>query len=182
MTGPCSKAARKGLWIWRCPWLVWCIGASVLISAGCASVFSSEIRKEVDSSILFSELQKNPEAFQGKTVLLGGKIIEIENLAEKTMLTVLQRRLNASDKPIRSDQSEGRFMVSVQGFLDPAIYREQRLITVIGRVIGSSVLPLDGTTYRYPIIEKKELYLWPTEETLPQEPRVQFGIGIGFGF
>jgi outer membrane lipoprotein len=145
-------------------------------------VFSSEALKEVNADIPFMDIQRNPEAFQGQTVLLGGKIIATRNLSEKTMLIVSQRMLDSNDKPFGTDPSEGRFMVSAREFLDPAIYREEREITVIGRVVGSSVLPLNGTSYRYPIIEKKELYLWPMEEPSSKEPRIQFGIGIGFGF
>ncbi|MFO7987578.1 MAG: Slp family lipoprotein [Desulfatiglandaceae bacterium] len=182
MTGLDSKTDKRTLPLWRGRFAEWAIWALLLLSPGCASVFSSEAMKAVNPDIPFADLQKNPEAFQGKTVLLGGKIIKTENLSEKTVLVVSHRTLNSNDKPIGEEQSEGRFMVSVHDFLDPAIYREDRKITVIGRVVGSSVRPLNGTTYRYPIIEKKELHLWPVEEPLSTEPRIQFGIGIGFGF
>jgi outer membrane lipoprotein len=182
MTIPYSRTGKRVLHLWRGRVAEWSISALLLLSLGCASVFSSEALKEVNSNIPFMDIQRNPESFQGKTVLLGGKIINTQNFSEKTLLIVSQRMLNSNYKPIGEDQSEGRFMVSVHEFLDPAIYREERGITVIGRVAGSSVLPLNGTTYRYPIIEKKELYLWPVEEPLGKEPRIQFGIGIGFGF
>ena len=182
MSGLYSRTDKQVLPLWRGRFAEWSVWTLLFLSLGCASVFSSESLKRVDSDISFRDLQRNPEAFQEKTVLLGGKIIETRNLSEKTVLMVSQRMLDSNHRPIREDQSQGRFMVHVPEFLDPAIYRRERNITVIGRVAGSSVLPLNGTPYRYPIIEKKELYLWPVEEPFSGEPTVQFGIGIGFGF
>jgi outer membrane lipoprotein len=149
---------------------------------GCTAAISPEVLKEVDQAVSFEDLLKNPEAFRGKTVLLGGDIIETENFSGKTQITVLQHPLNSKNKPFGVDNSKGRFIVSVPEFLDPVIYEKGRKLTVAGTVVGKEVRRLDEITYSYPVIDKRELHLWPVEDTLQTEPRVIFGIGVGFGF
>ena len=160
----------------------WIASLSLSWLAGCASAISPEMLKDVDQSIPFEAILKDPEAFQGKTVLLGGDIIETENFPDKTLIIILQRPLDSNEKPSGEDNSEGRFIVSVQEFLDPAIYGQGRQITVVGTVAGKEVRALDEIEYAYPIIDRHELYLWPVEDTVDTEPRVVFGIGFGFGF
>ena len=155
---------------------------SLLGVAGCGAVISQEVLTNVDQNISFKDLLKDPEVFRGKTVLLGGEIIETENFPGKTQIIVLQRPLNSEEKPTGKDKSEGRFIVSIPEFLDPAIYGKGRKITVAGTVMGKEARTLNGIEYDYPMIERRELHLWPVEKTVETEPRVIFGIGIGIGF
>jgi outer membrane lipoprotein len=166
----------------RCRVLLACAATlTALVVAGCAPVISREVLKEVDQSIRFEELLKNPQAYRGRTVLLGGSIIETQNLPEKTLIVVLQRSLGFRKEPAADGGSKGRFIVSVPGFLDPAIYRPRRRVTVVGSVSGEEVRPLGEIEYTYPIITKRELYIWPSEESSGTQPRVRFGVGIGVG-
>lgn len=163
--------------------LLVCIAITIpLLLAGCAPVISKGALKEVDQGLSFGQLLENPEAYRGKTVLLGGNIIETQNLSDRTLIVVLQRPLGFRKKPSGEDVSRGRFILYVPGFLDPAIYRHGRKITLVGSVIGKEVRPLGEIEYSYPVIEKKELHLWPPEESYVTEPRVYFGFGIVKGF
>ncbi len=155
---------------------------TILLLAGCASVISREVLREVDQNVSFEQLLEEPEAYKGRTLLLGGDIIETQNLPDKTVVVVLQRPLGFRGKPAAKDISEGRFILSAPGFLDPAIYSHGRKVTVAGVVVGKEVRPLGEIEYTYPIIEKRELYLWPEEEASSAEPRVHFGFGVGVGF
>jgi outer membrane lipoprotein len=158
-----------------------CTIVAVLLLTGCAHVISKGVLQEVDSSISFMQLLKDPEAYRGKTVLFGGDIIETQNLSDRTLVVVLQRFLDNRGKPGAGDVSEGRFIITTAGFLDPAIYSSGRKITVAGRVVGKEMRPLGEITYAYPVIEKRELYLWPEEKSASAEPKVHFGVGIGIG-
>ncbi len=153
--------------------------ASPLLFAGCAPVISQGALKEIDQTLRFEQLLENPEAHKGKTVLLGGNIIQTENFSDRTLIVVLQRPLGFRKKPTAEDVSRGRFIVYALGFLDPAIYCRGRKITVVGSVMGREMRPLGKIEYSYPVIEKKELYLWPAEEHSVTGPRVHFGVGIG---
>lgn len=163
--------------------LLICITAlTAFIMTGCAQVISQKALKEVDQSLRFEQLLENPEAYQGKIVLLGWDIIKTQNFPDKTLIVILQHSLDFRKKPVTEDLSKGRFIVSVPGFLDPAIYRPKRKITVVGSVVGKEVRPLGKIEYTYPIIAKRELHIWPSEESFGTEPRVRFGVGIGIGF
>lgn len=152
-----------------------------LVIAGCAPVISQEALKDIDKGVSFEMILENPEAYRGRIVMLGGDIIETQNFPEKTLIVVLQRSLGFRKKPATEDMSKGRFIISVQGFIDPAIYRPRRKVTVVGSVAGKEVRPLGEIEYTYPIIAKRELYIWPLEEFPETEPRVHFGVGIGIG-
>jgi outer membrane lipoprotein len=158
--------------------LLW--GAVLFLSA-CASTIPPEVLTDVDQTVSFERLKKNPDAFTGNTVVLGGEIIQAENHPQNTRLVVLQKRLDGDLKPLDNDQSEGRFMVMVPEFLDPAIYTKGRQITAVGTVTGKEIRPLSGIPYVYPVMERRYLHLWPVERSSESEPRVQFGIGIGIG-
>jgi outer membrane lipoprotein len=147
---------------------------------GCAPVISQRALDEVDQALIFEQLLENPEAHKGKIVLLGGTIIETQNFSDRTLTVVLQRPLGFRKRPITEDVSQGRFIIYTLDFLDPAIYSNGRKITVVGSVMGREVRPLGKIEYSYPVIEKKELYLWPSEEATGTWPRVHFGVGIGF--
>lgn len=168
------RGSRKIFWLWG-------VTLASLFMAGCAPVIAPEALKKVDQSISFERLLEDPESYRGRTVLLGGDIIETQNLPEKTLIVVLQRSLGFRKKPDADGVSKGRFIVSIPDFLDPAIYRPRRKITVAGTVTGKDVRPLGEIYYGYPVVEKTELYLWPEEEPPYTEPGVRFGIGIGIG-
>jgi len=149
---------------------------------GCATVISPESLQQVDQNVNFEQILENPDAYRGRIVLLGGDIIETKNLPEKTEIIVSQRSLDYRKKPNAGSTSKGRFILSVPRFLDPAIYKPWRKLTVAGEVAGKEVRPLGDREYTYPVITEKELYLWPSEEYHPMGPSLHFGIGVGLGF
>jgi len=155
--------------------------AAILLLTGCAHVISKPVLKEVDTTATFAQVANAPDAYKGKTVLFGGDIIETKNLSNKTLIVVLQRPLGSRGQPAAGDVSEGRFIVTTPGFIDPAIYSPGRKITVAGKVVGKEVRPLGEIGYTYAVIEKREIYLWPAEKAASTEPKVHFGFGIGVG-
>jgi outer membrane lipoprotein len=158
------------------------VAFAALAVTGCAAVISQETLKTVDQDIRFEQILENTEAYRGKVVLLGGEIINTENVPNKTVIIVLQRSLGYNQKPDSEGESKGRFIVSTPDFLDPAIYRPRRKITVVGPVMGKEVRPLGELEYAYPVIEKKELHIWPVEGAPATSPQFHFGIGIGKTF
>jgi outer membrane lipoprotein len=136
----------------------------MVVAAGCAPVISIKALEPVDKNLGFETLLENPDRYAGKSVLLGGDIIETEPLPSKTCIVVLQRPLGSRAKPSKEKGSKGRFVVMAEGFLDPAIYRAGRQVTLVGKVVGREVRPLGQIQYGYPLVANIELYLWPVEE------------------
>ncbi len=149
--------------------------------SGCTPVISQATLQKVDKGLSFEVLQQNPEFYRGKMVLLGGDIIETKNKPSKTVVVVLARALDSRNRPLEEKGSKGRFIFYQPGFLDPAIYKPGRKISVAGVVVGYEVRPLGEITYRYPVIESREVYLWAEDEYYRSEPAVRFGIGVGIG-
>jgi len=147
--------------------------------ASCAPVISQTTMNTVDKSITFPALQKNPDDMKGKIVLLGGQIIATIPKAGETWIEVLEKPLDYQQRPSDADQSAGRFLVRVQGFLDPTIYEKGRKLTVAGQVEGKIIRPLSEINYTYPVISAREQYLWQPADT-NNNPRFSIGIG-GFG-
>lgn len=152
---------------------------ALLFIIGCAPVISKETLKDVDKSVHPEDIVKNPEGFAGKKVVIGGTILGVENLENRTYVEILQEGLNYRLKPVDPDESAGRFLVSFDGFKDPAVFSKGRGLTVAGVVGGLEERKIGKSRYRYPLINVTEHYLWP-ERAYSSEPSV--GIGLGFGY
>lgn len=135
--------------------------------AACAPI-SQDIRRQADSSAPFSEIQKNPEKYRGEMVIWGGVIIETTNLKESTAIRVIQTTLDIQQRPKDLDSSEGRFIIRVDRFLDPDIFKKGRQVTVGGEIAGRETQPIGEIQYTYPVVQAKELKLW--EQPVPYPP------------
>jgi outer membrane lipoprotein len=144
------------------------------MTAGCAPPFPKETLNKVNRNVSFQELKKEPEKFKGIWVMLGGMIVASRNTKEGMLMEILQKPLNTDGMPLQTDSTEGRFLVQSDTFLDPAVYQEGRLITVVAEVIGRKELPLDDIMYTYPLLILKDMHLWDPS----QGPRFFFGVGV----
>jgi outer membrane lipoprotein len=157
------------------------LASAALFLFACAAPISDAILKDVDETATLERIMKNPDALRGRTVLLGGVIVSVENEQGLTTLEIFEEPLDGRRRPSTDpDKSSGRFMAEVKGFLDPAIYAKGRQITVAGRVKGSVSKPLDKTTYAYPVIDVIEHHLFKKEE--PFRPALHLGVGVGGRF
>lgn len=165
---------------------MWKKAITLLLLAGTAgwmlgcSGLSQKARSQVTYAGTFAQLQADPQKTTGETVLLGGKIITARVMDKATELTVLQLDLGGSDRPMDNDQSKGRFLIRSSGFLDPAIYPDGTLITVVGKLTGSEEREIGQMPYRYPIIDPVEIKKWPPQAD--NTPRFHIGIGVGKTF
>jgi outer membrane lipoprotein len=145
-------------------------GIVLSLLSGCVHAISRGVLKEADREITFSALVKEPNAYQGRVVLLGGIIVKTVNKQEGTLLEVYQTRLDREGRPADTDVSEGRFLALYQGFLDNEIYKQGREVTIAGTVQGEEVQLLGEIEYRYPYLLIKEIHLWEKEEPAQYEP------------
>jgi len=148
----------------------WVIGIFSLMLSACAPVISPQLMDQIDRDVTYGSLAARPDEFKGKVVLLGGTIVQTVPKPSETEIEVVQKPASASGEPHLTDKSEGRFLIVVDRFLDPAIYRSGRDITVAGEVRGSEVRRLGEIDYRYPVITALELYLWRRPSAPPVYP------------
>ncbi|HTZ39219.1 MAG TPA: Slp family lipoprotein [Syntrophales bacterium] len=146
-----------------------CVFVFIMLAtlAACAPL-SQDIRRQAEKSAPFAEIQKNPDSFVGTIVIWGGVIIETTNLKESTAIKVLQTALDIQERPMETDRSEGRFIVVVDRFLDPDIFKKGRQVTVGGEIAGKEIQPIGEIQYGYPVVRARELKLW--EQPVPYPP------------
>jgi len=137
--------------------------------AGC-SVISPRVRGAALPEIHLATLSGEVERFTGATVVLGGYLLDTQNQPDVTLITVLQSPLRFGDEPGVRDASQGRFVVRVAGFLDPAVYARDRKVTVAGRVAGTMTVPVEGTDRPLLLIDSEELHLWPVPPPIIYSP------------
>ncbi len=137
------------------------IVCTLFMAASCAP-FPKSALEQVDVTAPFHEVQKDPSRFLNKNVMWGGVIIDTVVKKDGTDLKVLEKSLDIEKRPVEGDVTLGRFIVRYQGFLDPAIYKPGRELTVIGAIKGSEVEPIGQMKYSYPVIEAKHTKLWET--------------------
>ncbi len=127
--------------------------------SSCAPI-SKDLRAQADRTLSFRQVLKDPEAYKSKIVIWGGEIIETLNQKDGTsLLVVLQRPLDWMEEP-KIQRSEGRFIIVVEGYMDPYIFRRGRRITVGGEILGKKVMRLGELEYPYPLLQSKQIYLW----------------------
>jgi len=143
---------------------------------GCAPTFSKQLRQDASPPISFQQLLEEGGAHRGRVVIIGGYILEVSNEQDGTLLTMLQAPLDSRDRPGSQDLSEGRFLVRAEKFLDPEICSKGRRLSVAGTVSELQPKPLGDLVYNYPVIEAKELRLWPkkTHYIAPYDPYYRY--------
>lgn len=143
----------------RSCWAVITLAASLSLLAGCVSM-PGALDKPV-SGVSLSQAKNQPGVKE--PVRWGGVIAAAENRNNETWLEIVEQPLDArSGRPLMVDQSAGRFMVKVPGFLDPTIYAKGREFTVVGTLDGSYRATI-GQDYHYdfPVIAASGHHLWP---------------------
>lgn len=157
------------------PYILLFSGLLILLS-GCTSqpTFNTQ---QVTLKLSPQQLLENPSAYYGKTVLWGGTILQTHNLTKHTQIEILAYPLSSYQRPLTDQTPQGRFLVHHKGYLEPAVYTQGRLFTVMGKLYKTESGQVGEHSYNYPVIQSEQIHLWAVKS----EPssRIQFGIGIG---
>jgi outer membrane lipoprotein len=151
---------------------------STILIIGCAHVISMESRGRADIGVASIDVLKEPDAYKGRFIILGGIIASSVNTEEGTYIEVVQKPLDYRGMPEDTDISHGRFIILYESYLDTAIYSQGREVTVAGEVIGKKIRPLGQIQYHYLLIKSRELHLFKPRYGVP----IRFGIGIWHTF
>jgi outer membrane lipoprotein len=136
---------------------------------------------EIDRGLTPANSISRLPAAEGKQVLWGGVILNTTNLKQRTDVEVLAYPLDGDQKPQRDARELGRFVFQTNDYLEPATYAKDRMVTLVGRLVGSRPGKVGDRDYVYPVVEARQLYLWPRESDY-NTGGVNFGIGVGIGF
>ena len=158
-----------------------------LVLAGCTSIQKRPDRHEDYQKLPFSEILRSPEEHRGKVVRLGGVILNVENQERGTVLEILEKPLSWRGRPKPGDASGGRFMAVFGTFLDKAIYRPHRAVTITGEIVGVETASIGEMAYNYPLLSGRGIRLWQARGYFDRF-RISIGIfgsggnvGVGVG-
>lgn len=147
------------------------------MSACATSPIAEQYRLEArEDNLLFPMALRNPDAHVGDSVVWGGKIIETKNLKNKTRIIVMETTLGDETEPLDPRHSKGRFIAESPDFLDPELYKKGEKVTVAGVIAGKQKMPIDETTYTYPVVTIKQIHLWEEEK----EPEYRYYYPYGY--
>jgi outer membrane lipoprotein len=128
------------------------------------------IRLPEPAPLTVREARAAPERHAGTPVRWGGNILHIENAADTTDVELLARALDATGAPRMDAEPQGRFIARFTGFLDPAEYPRERLLTVTGVLAGAETRDVGEYPYRYPVVRATGKHLWPEPEPVVYGP------------
>ena len=157
--------------------------ASILLS-GCLSqrIVPESMEPLVDRTVSFRDLLASPESYKGRVLVLGGEVLTAKRLRDSTQIELLQLPLRDGKEPsLDRQQSQGRFLVLHQEFLDPATVVKGTRVTIVGEVSGTKTDRLHDVEYQYPTLIVKHLHVWPVQSYGQRQPGSSVGIFGGMG-
>lgn len=132
---------------------------SALLLAGCATY--PEPVSVANGTTLISYQAATQGSVQQGTARWSGVIAKIQNNPTDTKLEIVYFDSNSNGRPKVGDQTAGRFVAYVKGFLDPVVYQAGKSITVLGELSQPEAGKVDEYQYIYPVIQQSKVYLWP---------------------
>lgn len=147
---------------------------TAVLLGGCASVVPEAIRSAAPGNVQVAQVREQPRQYRGTVVRWGGNIVKTSNERDDTVIEVVARDLDGDGRPLEDDRSLGRFLVKVHGFLDPAIYKPERELTVRGRIEGVAEQSIGEYRYAYPVVRADDVYLWKPRPPAAAYPRYPY--------
>lgn len=139
-----------------------CTLALALLLAGCATY--PDVVRVSDESMLVSYSAVTQGQVQKGTARWSGVIAKVQNNAANTRLEIVYFPAGAGGRPQVSDQTPGRFVAYVKGFVDPLVYAQGKQITVLGQLAAAESGNVEQYQYLFPVIQDAAVYLWPKKQ------------------
>ncbi len=124
----------------------------LLILTGCGSLPSRYVQ-QAEPGVTLTALTESPEVYRGKTVILGGVVVEQRQEGRRLWLHLKNRPLDKDYRPHRPSDTTGPeaglYWVMVQNASTlPPKWRQWARVTVVGRVADSPELtpPIESGT------------------------------------
>lgn len=155
---------------------------AMLFLGACAA--QTSVHRAPADNVDLQTVLNAPENHEQKTVRWGGAVAMLKNHADRAELTVVEFPLTDRGKPITGKNSSGRFVIQTDRFLDPLIYENGALVTVVGSISGVQSLTVDEKTLTAPVIKLRDIHVWPdnyADRKRPYNPKHDDRF-IGYGY
>lgn len=152
--------------------------AIVLLLGACSSGPKFD-EKGIDLNLFPRQAVNVFDEIKNARVIWGGQIINAANLKTSTQLEVLSYPLSYRQKPQVEEKPQGRFLVTVPGYLETADFAQGRLVTISGVISAIHTGKVGESTYNYPLLETTQVHLWPENDS-SLDSGLHIGIGVIF--
>lgn len=143
-----------------------CSLIAIVLLGGCAAHPPASISKVPADNPSLLRVRMNIDSFIGREVRWGGVISKVENRAEQTWVELVRRNLREDGRPLSGGSSDGRFIASFAGFIDPVDYKVGSLLTVVGRIDAKTQRSIGEYEYSFPIVTVEGSHLWRSEPVI----------------
>jgi outer membrane lipoprotein len=141
-----------------------CILLVALFLVGC-STFPDKLKLDDNTQLItYDDAASKAEQVKGKMLRWGGAIAKVENKPDSTIFEMVYYPLNGYGRPISGDESMGRFRISVNGFMDPMVYKVGRLMTFTAQLDGLETGLVGEHEYVFPTATVDAFYLWKNSQ------------------
>ena len=151
-----------------------CLWVLLTLSWGCAyDVVPDRLEGRIQKDLSFERVEEDPDAYLGRTVMWGGKVLGVTQGAGHTRVELLHVPLDAVFRPLDAPTaSKGRFMaIDGDGAMkDPGALQKDTLVTVIGEIRARVEAPLDEGRYQYPAIVIQDMTAWEKQPGITHSP------------
>ncbi|MCX4193639.1 Slp family lipoprotein [Methylophaga sp. OBS1] len=157
--------------------------ASLALLLTACSTAPTTIQHAPKTDLQLKQVSVDVASHIDEAVRWGGKIIEVNNEQNYTQIQLIQFPLNRYGRPVESDDSQGRFLVKSDAFLDPAIFTTGSMLTVYGRIIDKKLIKVDQRTLTLPVVTIIDSQRWPANSASgrPYNPKHDWPF-VGFGY
>jgi len=131
----------------------------VFLIVGCMAPFPKKERKRANGELRFAAYRDNPQPYMGQTVVVAGEVINTRPLENRTELEMLHRPMDWTWRP-KDEGTAGRYIVVVDEFLDPAVWREGRQATFLAEITGGREGKTGEWRHTYPVLKAIDWKLW----------------------
>lgn len=145
---------------------------SVLLVACVSYPESVQVKEGTELVAYQSVVESNQHV--GKLARWSGVVAEVKNHKDTTQIDVLYYPAGADGRPRIGDEPMGRFRVFVDGFLDPAIYKQGVEVTALGEISAKQTAKIGDYEYEYPTLVHSKVHLWKKQKP---RARVEFNYG-----
>ena len=131
--------------------------------SACVSVPNSI--ESVEQGVGFIQVAQQPNAYVGQEIRWGGIVARVENLEQDTLVEIVNLPLDYQARPMANQQTGGRFIARVPGFLDPIIYQQGKEITVVGQLTEPMPGKVGQHEIIFPVVDTRGHHLWQQRKT-----------------
>ena len=123
----------------------------VVLVSGCASVPPVLETAKEQPLVSYEDVVMNKAPLQSMA-RWGGVVAQVENNAQGSVIEMVHYPLKSDGRPNLRKASIGRFKVLIDGFIDPLVFKAERVVSVLGTVGEPIQGMLSEQAYIYPSI------------------------------